>query len=128
MVIEDVNDEIRNGMKTEEDSQLAYEKQMKVAKDLEEELQKRIVHLKVLITKRGEERVEEQADMGNNQLDLRNERDYKADIKPDCDWMIGAFEQRAEKRAAEMSGLRGAKDFLAGYKPTALVQSSEHRR
>merc|ERR1719433_403828 len=61
MVIEDVNDEIRNGMKAEEDSQLAYEKQMKAAEDLVAQLEKKVVDLNSLITKRSAEKVDEEA-------------------------------------------------------------------
>jgi len=53
----------------------------------------------------------------------QDEEDYVAEITPDCDWIIGAFEKRATARAAEIQGLTGAKDFLSGAKaPASLLQ------
>ena len=37
---------------------------------------------------------------------------YQAKIKPDCDWILRSFDQRAEARAAEAAGLTSAKDGL----------------
>merc|ERR1719433_1192952 len=99
-------------MKAEEESQLAYEGQMKVATALKKELVNKKTNLQSLITKREGEKTDETTDLGNNNADLKAETDYKADIKPDCDWIIGAFKEREEKRVAEMNGLKGAKEFL----------------
>jgi len=117
MLIEDVADEIKNGMKAEEEAQLAYEEQMATAKKLRESLVTKKVNLEVQIAKKGEELEEEEADKKKNEGDLKDEQDYKASIKPDCDWMLKAFAGRAEKRAAELEGLSGAKEYLVGNKP-----------
>jgi hypothetical protein len=39
---------------------------------------------------------------------------YLDRIKPNCDWIMGAFEKRAEARAKEEEGLSQAKSMLAG--------------
>merc|ERR1719326_921809 len=39
---------------------------------------------------------------------------YLDRIKPNCDWIMGAFEKRAEARAKEEEGLFQAKSLLAG--------------
>merc|ERR1712008_338181 len=59
-----------------------------------------------------------------NKEDLQEELDYKKEIQPDCDWIIGAFEKRAKLRTAEMDGLVEAKEFLAGAstEEASLVQ------
>merc|ERR1719486_1463200 len=44
----------------------------------------------------------------------KSQLEYKAEIKPDCDWIIGAFTKRADARAAEIAGLTSAKEYLAG--------------
>jgi len=59
--------------------------------------------------------------MKENNKDRDSELKYQAKIKPDCDWILGAFDGRAEARAAEANGLTSAKEFLAGK--TALIQS-----
>jgi len=54
---------------------------------------------------------------------LKEEKDYLASIKPDCDWILNSFSERREKRAIEMEGLLEAKGMLAGASP-GLVQTS----
>merc|ERR1719330_992289 len=116
MITEDLHDEIRNAMPAEENAQLEYEKQMKAAKDLEAKLIKRKINLEMLIGKRTQERADEEALKADNEKDLDAETKYRQSITPDCDWIMGAFKTRAEKRTAEMEGLSQAKEFLAGQK------------
>lgn len=120
MLIEDVADEIKNAMKAEEEAQLAYEEQMATAQKLKESLVTKKVNLEVMIAKKQDELKDEEADKKKNEGDLKDEEDYKASIKPDCDWILKAFAERAEKRAAELDGLSGAKEYLVGYKPSLL--------
>jgi hypothetical protein len=122
MLIEDLNDEIRNAMKDEESAQLAFEKAKAAAEKLREELIAKKVSLEEQIAEHTEEKAEEKAKKATNEALLKDELDYKASITPDCDWIIGAFEKRAARRTAEMNGLTGAKDFLAGANEAALVQ------
>merc|ERR1712129_162944 len=77
---------------------------------------------------------EEKKDLDNNKEDLKKQQDYKKEIKPDCDWIIGKFDKRAELRTAEMDGLVEAKEFLAGAstEEASLVQkvgkaNSDHK-
>ena len=42
-----------------------------------------------------------EADKNSNELDLKDEEDYRAEITPDCDWIIGAFAKRAEARGSD---------------------------
>jgi len=76
------------------------------------------------IAKRKDERDIELGDKAANELALKDEVDYKASITPDCDWIIGAFEKRSAARVAEMNGLVGAKEYLAGYKPPASEETA----
>mmetsp|Transcript_125656 Transcript_125656/g.305230 ORF Transcript_125656/g.305230 Transcript_125656/m.305230 type:complete len:727 (-) Transcript_125656:81-2261(-) len=121
MIMEDLNDEIRNGMKFEEIAQLDYEKQVRAANQLRDELTTKKTNLASMIGRRTQDRNDEEADKLSNEGDLQDEKDYKTSITPDCDWIIGAFSGRAEKRAAEMKGLVTAKEYLAGYKPPASL-------
>mmetsp|Transcript_28441 Transcript_28441/g.80831 ORF Transcript_28441/g.80831 Transcript_28441/m.80831 type:complete len:726 (-) Transcript_28441:28-2205(-) len=128
MIIEDLDDEIKNGMKAEEESQLEYESQMHAAKKLKEELVAKKVSLEEAIAKRGEEKEAETEDKTENEAALADETQYKASIKNDCDWIIGAFEKRAAARVSEMDGLAGAKEFLVGYQPPSQEASLLEQR
>jgi predicted nucleic acid-binding Zn-ribbon protein len=115
MLIEDLQDEIKNGIKDEEAAQLDFESRLAAAKKLQKELEEKKVNLEMTIAKRQSEKDDEHADMDVNKKDLSDEVAYKKDITNDCDWIIRAFEERRTRRAAEMDGLVGAKEFLAGY-------------
>lgn len=130
MLIEDVTDEIRNAMKAEEQAQLEYEKQMAAAQAHRDQLDAKRVHLGEMIAKRTTEKGLEEQDKADNEGDLQTEKAYRESITPDCDWIMGAFSKRAARRVAEMEGLVQAKDFLAGYKPSAPASLLEggHKR
>jgi len=122
-IIEDLNDEIKNGMKGEEEAQVDFEAQMAAATQLHDDLLAKKVALESAIAKRNEERSLEIEDMDENHKLLQDEVNYKKSITPDCDWIIRAFEGRAKARASEMSGLVGAKEFLVGT--SSLIETSK---
>merc|ERR1719263_931543 len=95
---------------------------MATAEKLKKDLEAKVVTLDDLISKRGADKEEEGVDKDENSADKKAEEDYEAGIKPDCDWIIGAFDKRATARAAEMNGLTTAKEFLAGQ--SALLEKS----
>merc|ERR1712151_883020 len=111
-IIEDLKDELSNEKKAEAKSQMEYEEEMATAEKLVEDLTDRKVTLEGIIAKRQEDKEEETKDMNENNDDLDDELGYKAKIKPDCDWILKAFDQRAAARAAEMDGLTTAKEFF----------------
>jgi len=121
-IIEDLEDEITNGMKDEEKNQLEYEDEMTKAKTLVSEMEEKVESLSDTIAKKKDEKTEEQKTMKQNNKEKDAEEAYKAKIKPDCDWIIENFSGRADARAAEMGGLTTAKEFLAGK--AALLQLS----
>merc|ERR1719311_1709791 len=98
---------------------------MATAKKLRKELVDKKVNLETAIAKRNKDKTEEKKDMESNQKDKDAELKYKGEIKPDCDWIIKNFESRAAARGAEMSGLEGAKEFLVGKAPSALLEQKE---
>merc|ERR1719399_642889 len=121
-IIEDLYDELSNEKKAEAKSQQEYEEEKAAADKLVADLEEKIVTLEGIIAKRNEDKEEENKDMKENDKDRDAELKYQAKIKPDCDWILKAFDQRAEARAAEAAGLESAKEFLAGK--TALLQKS----
>merc|ERR1719487_154656 len=122
-IIEDLNDELANEKEAEMKSQEEFEKELATAEKQLESLEQKVVTLEGIIAKRNEDKKEETKDMRNNNKDRTAELKYEAKIKPDCDWILKAFDQRAEARAAEADGLTTAKEFLAGK--TALLQKSK---
>merc|ERR1719217_1567233 len=121
-IIEDLADELSNEKKAEEKSQAEYESERDTAQKLVDDLKEKVVTLENIIAKRQESKKEENTDMKENNKDRDAELAYKAKITPDCDWILKAFDQRADARAAEMNGLTTAKEFLAGK--VALLSKS----
>jgi len=119
-IIEDVTDELANSKKDEETAQADFEDEKASADKLVSDLQEKVVGLENIIAKRIQAKKEENVDKKENNDDRDAELKYQAKIKPDCDWILKAFDQRAEARAAEAAGLTTAKEFLAGR--TALLQ------
>merc|ERR1719487_978612 len=124
-IIEDLNDELANEKEAEMKSQEEFEKELATAEKQLESLEQKVVTLEGIIAKRNEDKKEETKDMRNNNKDRTAELKYEAKIKPDCDWILKAFDQRAEARAAEADGLTTAKEFLAGK--TALLQKPQSK-
>jgi len=122
-IIEDLNDEIANGKKTEATSLTEFVEEKTTAETLVSDLEAKVVTLKGIISKRNDDKKDEHKDMKENNKDRDSELGYQAKIKPDCDWIYKAFDGRAEARAAEANGLTQAKEFLSGR--TALLQKSK---
>merc|ERR1719379_349715 len=123
-LVADLEGEIAAAIKAEEAAQLEYEKQMEAAKALKESLEEKVTTLEGFIADREADKLAEEEDLANNESLLEDEEKYKKEIKPDCDWIIGAFETRAEKRTAEKEGLTEAKAYLAGYQDKAAEASA----
>jgi hypothetical protein len=126
ILIEDLETEIKNGKKAEEEAQLEFEKNVEAAKKLVKELKTKKTNLKDQIAEHEEDKTNENEDKDDNNDDLQDEKDYKAEIKPDCDFMLDNFEERAKRREAEMNGLTQAKSYLAGAKPEFLQRVKPH--
>lgn len=131
MIIEDLNDEIKNGMKTEEMTQVEFEKNLNSAKSLKSALEGKKTNLESIIAKRKEELTTQHQDKESNENDKEDEINYRKSITPDCDFIIGAFSSRAGKRTAEINGLTSAKEFLVGAGGNAeslLMQGKAKRK
>ncbi|CAK0889913.1 unnamed protein product [Prorocentrum cordatum] len=121
MVIEDLNDEIANDMRSEEAAQLAHEEQMHSARVMVAQNEAKIVFLEGVVAKTDEEKADELELMSHNSDLQKGEKTYLGGILADCKWVFKAFFERADKRAAEMEGLTAAKEYLVGYNPNADV-------
>jgi hypothetical protein len=121
-IIEDLHDELANEKKNEAKSQEEFEAELATAEKLVDDLTQKKVNLEGIIADRKDDKKAENKDKKENNIDRDDELKYEAKITPDCDWIIKAFDGRADARAAEMGGLETAKEFLAGK--TALLQST----
>merc|ERR1740121_1133064 len=114
-IIEDLNTEIVNAVKAEEEAQLQYEAQKKAAEDLKATLVAKQINLASDIAARKGDRTTETNTRNDNQGDLDGVTQTKTDIEPQCNQIQSKFDDRKAKREAEMEGLRQAREFLAGY-------------
>lgn len=113
-IIEGLEDEVRVQVKFEKEAVEAYKKALKAAEDLQKSLETKKTNLEKEIADRQKDKDDENDKKKANQADLKDEQDYKAKIKPDCDFMLGAWQERFNKRKAEMDGLVAAKEYLSG--------------
>jgi len=119
MLIEDLEEEVKNGIKGEAEAHSEFEKMLNSAKKLKEDLITKKTNLEGIIADREEKKTQEHTIMSANHGDRSAELEYKAEIKPDCDWILRAFADRARQRGSEMDGLLSAKALLQGAKPSA---------
>merc|ERR1719386_537662 len=121
MIKEDLEDEISNGVKSEGETQAKFEEQLGDANTLLDELRAKKTNLEQAISDTNTEIDENEVHKEDLQGLLKEEKDYLASIKPDCDWILNSFTERRTKRAAEMEGLLQAKGMLAGASPSLLT-------
>mmetsp|Transcript_91766 Transcript_91766/g.186837 ORF Transcript_91766/g.186837 Transcript_91766/m.186837 type:complete len:645 (+) Transcript_91766:3-1937(+) len=114
-IIEDLEGEVASAQRAEAKAQLAWEAEDKAAKASLDALEAHRVDLVVTLARLAEEKTQELKTLDGIKTDIQGEVDYRKSIKPDCDWIIGAFDERRTKRRAEMDGLTQAKEFLAGF-------------
>jgi len=122
-ILEDLADELSNGKKDEAKSQADFADELATAEQLVDDLTSKRITLEGIISKRKGDKEEENQTKKKNNVDRTAELGYKAKIAPDCNWIMKAFDQRAEAREAEINGLTTAKEFLAGK--TALIEESK---
>jgi len=125
MLKEDLEDEVKNGVKDEIAAQAEFEKQVAAAKALIDDLQEKEANLKTSKTQTEEQKDLEHDKMKDNKGSLQDAQDYKASIKDDCDWLLNSFQERVDKRKAEMNGLVSAKEYLQGAAPPAMLETSK---
>merc|ERR1719160_2078389 len=113
MIVEDLQEEIEKMTKEEIEAQTDYEEELKAAKKLLEELKVKRTEVETTIAETQKAIGEETDEKEELEGLLKDEKDYLAGIKPDCDWILKAFDERRMKRGAEVEGLMNAKGMLA---------------
>jgi len=123
MLKEDLEDEVANGVKAEEEAQTDYAAQKEAAEKLIASLEEKKVNLESA-------KADTDDKIGNTDTATQNTHDLLfgkeeelAEIKPNCDWILKNFDLRRDRRAGEMEGLMDAKAALSG---SAFVQTKKH--
>merc|ERR1719456_462498 len=114
MIKEDLDDEIKNGVKEDEESQVEFEEQLNAAKKLKQDLIDTKTNLEEAISNTNDEIDAHQETKADRQADLNAEHEYLWSIKPDCTWMLNTFDDRRKKRDTEIAGLRESIGMLQG--------------
>merc|ERR1719491_503704 len=122
-LVEDIEDEIAHGDEAEAKEEKSYQEQYAALTEVMEQLDKKSTDLTAAIAATQTEKADEQSLQDANVPALEAAEQYKAHITPDCDWIMGAIEERAEKRNTEIRGLQETKEYLAGKLPDSLIQS-----
>jgi len=126
ILIEDLETEVKNGQESEDASQSAFEDSLEAAKGVLQALKDKKTNLIQQIAGHDSSKTDEEDDKKSNNQDLDDRNAYKADIKPDCDFVTTTFTARANRRAAEMNGLVEAKAFLSGAKRSSFLGAVNH--
>jgi len=121
MLKEDLEAEVTNGIKSESESHADFERAMTKSKTVLKALLEKKANLKQSIIETNNNIDEKQQDIKDLNDLLTEEKDYLAEIKPDCDWILSEFEDRRTRRRTEMEGLTQAKAMLSGADPEGFL-------
>merc|ERR1719235_1397202 len=114
MIKEDLEDEIANGVKTEEADQAEFEAQLTAAKTLRTDLTNKKTDLTEAIAADNPEIEAHEEEKADRTADLAADHEYLWSIKPDCTWVLNTFDERRTKRDTEIAGLRESIGLLQG--------------
>jgi len=115
MIIEDLEAEIRNGIKDEKASQEAYDKTTAALRNTNSTLEEKRISLEQAITDRKADKLTAENSKIDNTADRDENQQAKDDITVTCDEVINEFTMRMKKREAETEGLTQAKEALTQF-------------
>jgi hypothetical protein len=113
MIVEDLGDEVSNGVKADARADKDYQEQLHAAKKLKKDLENQEAKLDGIIASRNQQKAEQKTDKSNNNEDLNDELNYEESITPDCSFIMNQFFNRKSAREGELDGLTQAKEALA---------------
>merc|ERR1719213_781025 len=111
---EDLENEIGTSKKAEAASQKEFEEQRAAATKVLNDLKAKKTSLEGMEAETDEKIADATEDKESTLTMKENKEKYRESLKPKCDWMKGAFDERRTKRRQEMDGLLQAKASLAG--------------
>merc|ERR1719261_2383557 len=121
MIKEDLEAEIANGIKAEEMSQRDYAKAKAAALKLIETLEEKKTNLQEAKADTDVKIGDAETLQEETETLLKSKEEELKEMKPNCDWIMKAFETRQEKRKAELEGLLQAKSYLSGAAPPSSM-------
>merc|ERR1719316_745768 len=122
MLKEDLEAELKNGVKNEAEAQADHEAAKATALRVVKTLNDKKTNIKQEIAQTNTEIDETTSIKEDFEVELTNEKAYLTEIKPDCDWILSEFADRRFKRGEEMEGMVEAKAMLLSSKPVDLLQ------
>merc|ERR1719428_944352 len=111
---EDLENEIGTSKKAEAASQKEFEEQRAAATQVLTDLKAKKTSLEGMEAETDEKIADATEDKESTLTMKENKQKYRESLKPKCDWMKGAFDERRTKRREEMNGLLESKASLAG--------------
>merc|ERR1719265_2806875 len=114
MIKEDLDDEIKNGVKEEEEATVEFLAQLAAAHKLKQDLIDKKTNLEAAMSDTQGEIDAHDEEKADRQADLNAEHEYLWSIKPDCTWILNTFDDRRKKRDTEIAGLRESIGMLQG--------------
>jgi len=123
MIKEDLEAEIKNGVKSEKEAQKQFMDDAEKAHKTIDTLADKATNLRGSISIKNQSIDDTTLAKEDTQTLLDEEREYLASIKPDCDWMLKNFDSRRAARSEEMDGLLEAKALMEGASAQALMQT-----
>jgi len=115
-VLADSKSTENEAIRSEQDSQAAYENFMKDSNKMLNANSKKIMSMKGASAKAKEDLILANTDLKGTMSDLENLNAALGDIRGSCDFVLNNFEARQQAREAEMEALNEAKAILSGMK------------
>merc|ERR1719389_1201406 len=113
-ILEDVQATVDETMRTEQDSQSAYENFMKDSNKSIKKTTQSISDMTAAMAQAKEDLTMAKADFQSTMKDLENLDATGADLHKSCDFLLKNFDVRQKARADEMDALAEAKAVLSG--------------
>jgi len=114
MLREDTLDEVKNGIKAEDEAEATYQDQKKAAKTLIKDLNAKVTDLEGSVAERNTEIEGEETGQGDTETDLDEKTTELNEIMPNCDFIIRNFQLRRDMRKKEINGLHEAIAMMSG--------------
>jgi len=121
-LVQNLQTEIKDAQSDEAKSQSDFEKEKKLLQTSKAKLNKKIVSIEAMLATHSGSKGDTDLAKKGTEADLKAQKDYKASIQEECDFMLENFDDRAADRAGEMEGLTRAKELLSG---ASLVQETQ---
>eukprot|EP00931_Biecheleriopsis_adriatica_P086080 TRINITY_DN60806_c0_g1_i1.p1 TRINITY_DN60806_c0_g1~~TRINITY_DN60806_c0_g1_i1.p1 ORF type:complete len:741 (-),score=204.11 TRINITY_DN60806_c0_g1_i1:24-2189(-) len=112
IVTDDLKKEISDEQAQDQEDQLAYEKDHKTMDDIYHEKEAKKISLEKQLAEKDASKVDQEDIKSVAQEEASTNLEQKETLASDCEWVTTKYEQRREKRRAEVDALLEAKGIL----------------